>query len=153
MLRLLNPSIAGFRFIYREIFYFFFASAFARDRDDAERDVAGEVIGDGLNAHSKFRLNGISIHTEHVPKGNLLNVAPVSGRRYERGVVFGRFEVIGQSGGGRTGADIMRNEIVTIIVRECVYVSWLDKLRRIPIHRDCQRPCVFARGKLYVYKR
>lgn len=73
-------------------------SAFARDRDDCCRKecFAGEAVGDGLNAHSKFRLNRISIHTEHVPKGNLPNVAAMSGRRYERGSFQPEYEVIGQ---------------------------------------------------------
>jgi len=47
----------------------------------------------------------------------------------------------------------MRNEIVTIIVREPVYVSQLDKLRDEYIPAIVSVHAVFARGKLYVYKR
>lgn len=73
--------------------------AFARDRVDRYRKgcFGDEVVGDGLNAHSKFRLNGISIHAEHVPKGNLPNVASGRGTRE---AVFGRYRIIGRSAGG-----------------------------------------------------
>lgn len=75
----------------------------------AERDISGRgegesrqvIRGDGLNAHSKFRLNGISIHTEHVPKGNLPNVAIRCPIGDTRGAVFGRYEVIGRSTRGK----------------------------------------------------
>lgn len=143
VLRLLNPSIAGFRLIsdlqrdilfFLFLFFFFCEGAFARDRDDCcRKGCFGEGRrrnrGNGLNAHSKFRLNGISMRTEHVPKGNLPNVAPVSDRRDTRGAVFGpvrsHWPVGGEGGGGGEGGrrtrgagSIMRNEIVTIIVRE-----------------------------------
>lgn len=104
----------------------FCGRAFARDRDDRYRKgcFGREIAGDGLNAHSKFRLNGISIHTEHVPKGNLPNVAF---GRWMREAVFGRYRVIGRSAGGERereerGGPIMRNEIVTIIIREYIYI-------------------------------
>lgn len=90
----------------------FIASAFARDTDDCYKKgrvlvATVVVIEDGLNVHSKFRLNGISIHAKHVPKGNLPNVvATVSVSGVGPQPPWGQLSsgtVIGRSAGAGTG--------------------------------------------------
>lgn len=63
----------------------------------------------------------------YVPEGNLLNVVSVSGRGREEGnagfrTVWNHWLVVGKVGRSSAKAGIMRNEIVTIIIRERIYI-------------------------------